>query len=118
MLKGILSPAHDIRARSVIFIASSIFVPHKSISFAFKMADDHNRTPQRSSSLKWNPNIGGRREGAGRPKIHVGIRAEREICIAIPRNLHNTWVNYKRLCGCRTDGYFVKYLLELAEKDM
>ena len=89
------------------------------------MTDNHDHdqtleTQSTASSLKWNPTLGGRREGSGRPRLYMPgrRRIEREVRIAIPRNLHNTWVTYKRLCGCKSDGQFAKYLLELAEKNM
>ena len=69
--------------------------------------------------LQWRSNAGGVREGAGRPqKPTITSRAEREIRIAIPRDLHNRWTNYKRIRGCRNDGEFAKYLLDLAEKEL
>ena len=44
--------------------------------------DAHNRTPQRFSISRRTSNAGGVRQGAGRPKLHMAPRVEREIRIA------------------------------------
>ena len=65
-----------------------------------------------------SPTVGGNRQGSGRPRLYVRDQSERDIRVYIPRELHQVWVTYKTLVGCRTDREFAKFLLDLAGKHM
>ena len=78
-------------------------------------------TPSRNSRIplpKWSPKLGGKREGAGRPRLHIVKQAERDVRVSIPRDMHKIWTKYKALSGCRNDREFTKFLLDLAEKQL
>ena len=54
--------------------------------FALKMADNHYHTQlaqtletqSMANSLKWNPSVGGQREGSGRPRLYMPVKSRVE----------------------------------------